>query len=1019
MKKSETKSKTKKVASKTPPVDNSKPGPNREQAEAIAYGDGPLLIIAGAGTGKTSVITQRIAHLILDKGVKSNEVLALTFTEKAAHEMEERVDALMPYGYVDLWISTFHSFCEKVLRQHGIDIGISTDFKLITQTDAWVLVRQHLDLFQLDYYRPRGNPTKFIHALLSHFGKCKDEMVYPNDYSSFANEQMPARPSGGSKIANEQENIESRNQEINRVKEVAKAYEVYQNILHKENYLDFGDLINLTLELFRKRPLIAKIYQQQFKYILVDEFQDTNYAQYELVKILAKHHNNITVVGDDDQSIYRFRGASMSNILNFVKDYPKAHRIVLSTNYRSKQQILDAAYSFIQLNNPHRLEVAVSEFGEKISKKLQSPLKEKGVVAHLSYQTSQDEVIGVVSQIEELHTKNKDSHGNYAILVRSHDSAVPFISELKRKGIPYVYTSIKGLYTKPLIIDVLSYFKLLDNYHESGALYRVLVSSFVDLTHHDVMILLSYANKKTLSLYETIKRMSDVAGLSKDAQEKISKLLNLIDSHSQLTKERSALEVFLVFMKESGLLKKFLKLESETDKISLELLQSLFNRIKKFDESVHDASLKNFMHEMDLELESGELGSIAVTEQKDVDAVQIMTIHASKGLEFETVFIVGVVDKRFPSIERSDPIEIPQALIKDVVDNEDHHLQEERRLMYVAMTRAKTNLFFTTAKDYGGAREKKISRFLVELSEQYPEFAINNDCVGSLELATNLTLHIQEHSHQEKFVYTPPAHYSFTQLMAFSKCPYQYKLGFIYKIPQIGKPVFSYGRTMHKTLEEFYKLVASQMMQGQVDLFSALENKVGASKISELVTFENMKALYEHSWIDDWYTTKKDKEEYYAKGLQGLERVYNNVKDQEPQTLYLEKPFTLKLQGTKGEEYSLRGVIDRIDKRDGAWHIIDYKTGTSKDKLDADAKMQLLIYQVAAQELWQARVGSLTYLYLDDAKELTFLGDDDELQALKIKLVSLIESIRDSAFTATPGWQCEFCDFRDICDFRE
>ncbi|PKL72740.1 hypothetical protein CVV26_00575 [Candidatus Kuenenbacteria bacterium HGW-Kuenenbacteria-1] len=318
---------------------------NEEQKKAVTYKNGPLLIIAGAGTGKTTVITSRIAWLILSNQAKPEEILALTFTDKAAEEMEERVDILLPYGYVDLWISTFHSFAERILKQHAIDIGLSDNFKLLTQTEQNFLIRRNFDRFNLDYYRPLGNPTKFIQAMIKHFSRAKDEEIWPEDYLKYAE-----------KLKKNLNKEKIKDQEIARINEIANAYHIYQQLLLENSALDFGDLINYTLKLFKKRPQILEKYQKQFKYILVDEFQDTNWAQYELIKLLSAQKNNITVSFDDDQSIYKFRGASISNVMQFKKDYPKAKQIALIKNYRSKQNILDLAYDFIQLNNPNRLE---------------------------------------------------------------------------------------------------------------------------------------------------------------------------------------------------------------------------------------------------------------------------------------------------------------------------------------------------------------------------------------------------------------------------------------------------------------------------------------------------------------------------------------------------------------------------------------------------------------------------------------------------------------------------------------
>src|SRR3989338_5030115 len=412
---------------------------NPEQKKAVTHGEGPLLIVAGAGTGNTTVITQRVAWLINEGRARSDEILAVTFTDKAAGELEERVDRLLPMGYLDLWISTFHGFCQRILQDHGLDIGLPTDFKLFDQTAQWLMVRENFDKFNLDYYRPLGNPTKFIHALLKHFSRAKDEAIEPSAYLDYienlrlnqdraeatggrawvrqpqvTNNKFQTNPKPQIQIykkgcheAMKQFNQEADLGEISRIEEVANAYHVYQKLLHGNDALDFGDLINYTLKLFKQRPKILDLFRNKFKYILVDEFQDTNWAQYELIKLLAASKNNLTVVGDDDQSIYKFRGASISNIMQFREDFPDLEVFSVTTNYRSYQKFLDLSYDFIQLNNPNRLE-AQNLDGRKISKKLKAARAGTGDFELLKFGDYIEEASGVVEKIIEIHGRDQD-----------------------------------------------------------------------------------------------------------------------------------------------------------------------------------------------------------------------------------------------------------------------------------------------------------------------------------------------------------------------------------------------------------------------------------------------------------------------------------------------------------------------------------------------------------------------------------------------------------------------------------
>jgi len=985
---------------------------NPEQKKAITFGNGPLLIIAGAGTGKTMVITERISHLILDKNVKTDAILALTFTDKAAGEMQERVDKLLPYGYVDLWISTFHSFCQKILQQHALDIGLSNDFKLLNQTSAWLLVRQNLDKFDLDYYKPLGNPTKFIHALLTHFSRCKDEDIYPEDYLAYAEKlELDLDTKQGD---------EGLVEEVKRLKEIANAYHVYQQLLLDNNSFDFGDLINYTLRLFKQRKNILQKYQKQFEYILVDEFQDTNYAQYNLVKLLAGDKANLTVVADDDQSIYKFRGASVSNILQFKKDYSKAQNIVLTVNYRSCQNILDLAYNFIQLNNPNRLE---TQKGSKIKKQLHASTKCKAQIEHLHFKTLDDEVRGVITKIVELKKKDKEaSWADFAILVRANDSATSFINFLRKTNLPYQFVALRGLYNKPIILDILNYFKLLDDYHESPAVFRILRSPIVNLSDEEVARISYFASKKTLSFYEALKSASAISGLSAEAVSQINHLLSLVQKHSALTREKTVGEILLAFMSDSKYLEKIIQADETIAKQNAEYLNQFYDRIKDFEESASDPSLQNFLAELDLELESGESGPLKFDIELGPEVIKIMTVHSAKGLEFKYVFIPNLVEQRFPTNKRGEPIEIPEPLVKDILPEGDFHLQEERRLFYVAMTRAKQGLFFTSADDYGGARAKKISQFLAELAQTNKSFKLDKKAEKT---AAVMVSSVEPSVAAKKIPYALPLQFSYSQIAAFTNCPYQYKLAHIYRIPVKGKGVFSYGKSMHATLQKFFVLALSRVQNEQADLFGAKKNTKNQKKIGELVNFEEFKKIFEASWLDEWFDSKENKEEYLAKGRDFIKLFYEENKDKELTTLALEKGFNFKMGGGKPTElYSFKGFIDRIDiLPDGTAELIDYKTGQPKEKLTFEEKEQLLLYQYAGQKIPDITanhpISKLTFYYLGNNTQLSFLGNEKDLAKLEERSIATVDEIRTSKFEATPEFhKCSFCDFKNICEFR-
>lgn len=997
---------------------------NPEQAKAVTHDKGPLLIVAGAGTGKTTVITQRISYLIKDKKVKPDQVLALTFTDKAAGEMEERVDFLLPYGYVDLWISTFHSFAEKILHQHALEIGIPNDFKLLNQTEQWLLVRQNIDKFNLDFYKPLGNPTKFIHALVKLFSRAKDEVIGPDEYLKYTEDLKLNSDSQDFikdflepeelKTLSKKEKKELVAQEILKAEEVANAYHTYQQLLLENNALDFGDLINYCLMLFKKRPKILAKYRNQFKYILVDEFQDTNYAQYELVKLLAQPNNNITVVGDDDQSIYKFRGASVSNILEFKADYPKATEIFLTKNYRSTQDILDLSYKFIQQNNPNRLEVKLS--GRKLTKKLVAQTKGKGEIKHFHFDKVDDEIRGVLKQASDFKNKEKNlSWNEFGILARTNEAANLFANVLGQTQIPFRFMASRGLYTKPIILDVLAYLRLLDDYHESSAVYRILNSPIVDLEHKTLVQLNYWAKRKGYSLFATLQQPA-TSQSDPEVAEKIQKFLGWVSKHNQIAREKSVAEVIVAFLEDTGY-KDYL---SQTD--SFEALQSanylnqFYRRVTDFEQSTDDKSVKNFLDFINLELEAGETGALSQDLEAGPESLKVMTVHAAKGLEFKYVWIVNLVDRRFPIDDRADPLTLPESLIKEILPEGDIHTQEERRLLYVAMTRAKKGLYLTSAADYGGVRKKKLSKFLTELETL--GFKLDQKASTVPPTAFKPLGQIGEKREakisQQDLAVLLPKRYSFTQLNSFTRCPYHYWLEYILKIPQRGKNFFSFGSTIHNTLKQFFILVRQRSEVGQQDMFNKGQTK--AKVQPAIVTLKELYQLYNQSWIDDWYQSRTEHDQYKAKGKDMLKSFHQTYEKELPVPKFLETPFSLHIQDKKtSNRYTIVGKMDRIDPFNNGVEIIDYKTGQSKSSLTTDDKQQLLIYQMAAEEHLGEKVEKLTYYYLGGNKRVSFVGTKKEISALEKKIINIIHEIENTKFPLKPeDCTCRNKDLRTL-----
>jgi DNA helicase-2/ATP-dependent DNA helicase PcrA len=972
---------------------------NSAQQEAVDYVGGPLLIVAGAGTGKTAVITQKIASLIERKLALPEEVLALTFTDKAAAEMRERVDGLVGSSYASIEVSTFHSFCQRILEDYALDIGLPNRFKLLTTTETWLLVREKLDRFKLDYYRPMANPERHIHELIKHFSKCKDELVSPEDYLAHA--ESVAMETGDMNAI-----------EKNRLSEVANAYHVYNRILLENNAFDFGDLLFYVVKLFRERPQILAKVQRHFKFILVDEFQDVNWAQYVLVRLLANEQSQLTVVGDDDQSIYAFRGASVSNILRFKDDFPNAKNIVLTDNYRSQQSILDAAYCLIQNNNPDRLEVKLN-----IDKHLtaQLPVTEKGLIEHISVASLNDEVQAVIEKIAELKNLNSETKwSDFAVLARANGHLEPFVDALGKAGIPYEFLASSGLYSQSSILDCLNFFKAIVNNQDSTAIYRLITMPFLHLSAYDLQKFTYLAKKKSVPYAEALKRAREF-GLSEEGVQVIERVRSFLNAGARDVTTKKPSILLLGFLDASGY-KQFLVDEDVAGRMSISrqalLLTQFLEEITAYEIShPGEAHVAGFLEHFNHVVESGDEGSLKQNLDVTHEAVRVMTVHASKGLEFKYVFIVNVVEERFPTRRRGEAIELPRELIKEQLPSGDGHYEEERRLMYVAVTRAKDRLYCTSASDYGGVRAKKVSRFLHEM----------NCANGETKLFVKEGSAFAAPSPEKiaPFIYDKPATFSFSQLKSYETCPYQYKLGHVIKIPQpTGNASFSFGQTMHSTLQKFYERMQELNSLKQVSLFSAPSNDKVDGEI-KVPSFDELLKIYEGVWIEDWYKDKQQREEYYVKGKEILRTFYTSHEGVWNVPVTLEGSFKIKVG-----DYLINGRIDRIDQLpDGSLEIIDYKTGKPKEKIVGDDKDQLLIYQIATEELPQyhhlGKTQKLTFYYLNDNSQISFVGTEKELSALKEKLIETINQIRSGDFTPTPSaFVCGSCPYKDICAYR-
>ena len=966
---------------------------NKEQLEAIKHKEGPLLIIAGAGTGKTTVITERIKYLIFSKLAKPQEVLALTFTDKAAKEMEERVDIAMPYGYTQMWISTFHSFCDRTLRQEALNIGLDPRYKLMTQSESIQFIRDHFFEFDLDYFRPLGNPNKFIAGMLQHFSRLQDEDISPSDYIEWLKKLK--NKNKGKKLSKEEK------LEIAKFQELSKAYRKYDELKVQKGLLDFGDLIVKTLNLFRQRKNVLVRYQKQFKYILIDEFQDTNFAQNELSKILVDKKQNITVCGDDDQSIYRFRGAAVSNIIQFRKSFPKSKVVVLTKNYRSTQEILNKAYKLIQHNNPDRLEVV-----EKVNKRLVSQVEKDGeIIKFIHVDRVENEADQVAQIIGELVKNNKYDYKDFAVLVRANNHSEPFGRAFLRRGIPYQFLGPGRLFKQSEVLDLVSYLRVLYDFSDSVSLYRVLSMDYFDILARDLAAIGNYARKYNLSLFEACEKIDEVTILKEESKEKINKLISIVNKHLKLIRKETAGQLLYYFLEETGLITQLLNLDTTDIEKKANNISKFFDKLKTYEIDHEDATVSSVVDWIELSTELGESPLAIDNDWTNVNAVNVLTVHSAKGLEFPVVFLVNLVSQRFPSIERKEQIPIPESIIKEVLPIGDYHLEEERRLFYVGMTRSKEMLFLTAADYYGeGKREKNLSPFILE--------SLGEDLISSEQKimdSKQLTfLDYSSKKEKEKLKNTKILlninYLSYSQINTFQTCPLHYKLRYIFKVPTPHSASQSFGTSIHATLKNFYNSVAS----GQ--------------KPTEKLIFECLK----NNWVKEGFKTKKHEIKFYEKGEIYLTGFLHEGFDPKNITVALEQPFTipLKLDDKNIKPLKIGGVIDRVDiLPDGTIEIIDYKTGAIiPSQREVDKNLQLSFYGLAATQIPEdpfnkkADQIKLSLYYLDEQEKITTVRTKEQLEKAREEIFKVREEIEKSDFVCSRNFLCTDCEYKLLCN---
>jgi DNA helicase-2/ATP-dependent DNA helicase PcrA len=961
-------------------------GLNDRQREAVTHDAGALLIVAGAGTGKTTVITRRIAHLIAQRRARPEEILALTFTDKAAAEMEERVDQLVPYGYADVDIATFHSFGDRLLREHSLELGLTPDFRVLSRAEQVIFFRDRLFEFPLERYRPLGDPTRHLQALITLMSRCKDEDITPEEYRACAERLRAAAEAA----PGDAEAADRAAQQV----ELAATYAKYQETMARAGAIDFGDQIVYALRLLRSRPHVRSACQRRYRYILVDEFQDTNHAQFELVKLLAVRHGNLCVVCDDDQAIYRWRGAAISNVLGFLEHYPGARQVVLTENYRSPQAILDAAYRLIVHNNPDRLEVKSG-----IDKLLVAARAGTGrAPTHLHYETASQEADEVAQTIRDRVEEGTWTYSDVAILVRSNGDADQFLRALNLRGVPWTFSGNAGLYGRPEVRLLIAFLRAVAHPDDSVSLHYLASSDIYQVPIVDLTRCATYADRKHRWLFDVFRTAGEIPDLGEQLSEEgrgiVAHLVADLVRYMELAREMPTGELLYQFLVDSGWLARMSKAATARDEAEVQNISKFFRRIQDASRALRYDNIREFVKHLDALIDAGEDPAVA---EADVEtpAVRVLTVHKAKGLEFPVVFLVNLVQDKFPLRRRRDALEMPAELIKDALPSGDFHLQEERRLCYVGMTRAMRELYLTSARDYGGSRQRKVSQFVLEALdlpkdaarpfkaravEEIELFAPAPD--GTFEPMTPLA------PDEELLI-------SHKQVDDYQTCPLKYRYVHLLRVPILRHHTVVYGNTIHKVVEHYLK----RRVAGN---YTALEDLL---------------AVYEREWENQGFLTWEHQEARKAAGREALVRFWNHEEAEGLPPGHVEKEFGFALGRNR-----VRGRYDRVDEDLLGAVIVDYKTSEVSRQQDADRRartsLQLKIYALAWREMTGVLPQRVELRFVETHAVGRHVPTDEDAHEAAESVVTAAAGIRARRFDATPSRQApRYCAYNQICPF--
>ena len=977
---------------------------NAQQRRAVEHGEGPLLVVAGAGTGKTRVIIERIRYLLESNPELCGEnILGLTFTDKAAGQMKSRVVKAVGERAEGIWLSTFHNFClEKILRV------ANPDLKVLEDIDHWILLRRHMAELDLKHFRRLAEPGEFLNDFLKFFSRCQDELVTPDDYQRHVDNSRQASLQRRELLEADARALEE--EELARQEELARVYRVSERLLHERNLLTFGAQLMQTVQLLRSDAALLQSLRDQFHYVLVDEFQDTNIVQLELLWLLAGERGNIVAVGDDDQAIYRFRGASFGSFTIFLKRFcgvtgknltDGVRRFIapLTQNYRSTTRILRVAGEVISHNEKSPLLPAKTLTTD-------NPDGEKIRVAE--FVRPEEEAHWIASEIERLHLA-RNPWRNFAVLYRKHSHVKRLIEALQQRKIPFVIRKFSIL-SSTIVRDLRAYLRLIAVPSDNVACARVLAAPHWKLQPRDLVRLAERAGKnRRRSLNDEIDAAQSELQFASEAS-RLPELVSFLARFRQMARKIPA----------SGVLDQLISalelapLPFEADRRYLERFMQFVNDWEQKSEKKH---LRDFIEYLDFFAEAG--GDITLDEESADDAVQLMTVHSAKGLEFPHVFIMHLNKNDFPSNAKPVKFEFPPEMMKEEKPAGDFQVQEERRLFYVALTRARQRLTLSTVNN----KWKKPSLFLEDFlrnaqiqksdtAQSAPQVTVppSQETTGSAPDSSDpsqlfaATVGQDENTRAYSRValwakaYHPPIaeplQLSASAIECYCKCPMQYLLQNLWSIRGGPRASMTFGSVMHTTIKEF----------------------AGGMAKRGKFPFEDVMAVYDREWSSMGFPDDYQEEEYRKAGREQLENFHCAYVASPPDMLHQEKSFELHLD----HDVIVKGRMDQVNRLGSKEvEIVDYKTGKPKDAKKAKDSLQLSVYALAAEEVLELKPERLVFHNLTTNEAISSERDAKALVKTKQTIYEVAGQIRAGEFPAKPSFLCVYCDYKPLCPAHE